>query len=266
MKAFRAGLLAMMLALLSSWSLAQVPSAESKFEVASVKPAKNPDGYIVIDFYPGGRFHAISNAFRFIELAYALQSFQIVGAAGWLTSSQFEISAIAEGNPSRAESLVMLQHLLAERFKLAAHFETRQQSTFALVPSGREKGVSRRPTEVDCGALGANPPPVPPTSKAWCGLRGTGPRRLTGQGANMRELASVLSTFPFIEAPVLDETGLAGRYDYVFDWNSDRTAQAFADPPSVFVALDEQLGLKLERRRGPVQILVIDHVEPPTPD
>src|SRR5438105_3607363 len=110
--------------LAASWSLgAQIPANDAKpsFQVASVKPAKNPDGYIVIDFYPGGRFHSIATPLLFIGLAYALEKFQIVGAPGWLSSSQFEISASAEGQPSRAESLAMLQHLLAERFKLTAH-------------------------------------------------------------------------------------------------------------------------------------------------
>jgi uncharacterized protein (TIGR03435 family) len=245
-----------------------IPAASSpSFEVASVKKAIRTNGYIVIDFYPGGRFHAIATPLMFVGLAYGLQDFQIDGAPPWLSSNFFEISAKADGEPTRSESLIMLQHLLASRFRLATHFETRQLQTYALVMARRERGANLRPTEVDCAALGADPPPVPSASKAWCGLRGTGPRRVTGQGAALFEFARLLSGFPIFEAPVVDKTGLSGRYDFIFDWNSERTgSQEFADAPSVFAALDEQLGLKLERRRGPVQILVIDHVEQPTPD
>jgi uncharacterized protein (TIGR03435 family) len=157
----------------------------------------------------------------------------------------------------------MLQSLLADRFQLKVHRETRTAPSYELVlaRSDGTLGPQLRKSEIDCAALGPNPPRVAPASKAWCGLRVTGPFRITGQGATMGQLAGRLISSA--GRLVTDETGLPGGYDFHLVWSNNAAADA---PPSVGTALGEQLGLKLVSSERPIHFLVIDDVQPPTPD
>jgi uncharacterized protein (TIGR03435 family) len=176
---------------------------------------------------------------------------------------------------------LMVQALLADRFKLRMRNESRQLPIYALVMarSDRKTGSQLRPSsEADClkvPLLGSGPPPLFDRSHPFCGVLYTPTGYWTGRGVSMEALASNLARVT--SRVVLNRTGLPGTFDLDLQW-TDLTAllQPGGPPPdapppadnpmSIFTALQEQLGLKLESTRGPVDVLVIDHVEQPTPD
>jgi uncharacterized protein (TIGR03435 family) len=270
------------------------PAGSPTFEVASVRPNTSGDGRVMIGLQPGGRYTATNVPLRLlIRNAYQVQDFQLVDAPGWISSERFDIVAKGEGDPAPTSPgtagpfQLMVRALLEERFKLAVHTETREMAIYALVTArdDRALGPGLRPAAVDCQAQFAaargrrgGPPPFPaPGEPIACGMR-IGPGRMEGGGFPLSQLATTLSQF--VERIVLDRTGLDGNFDLTLTWTPDQIqglggppppgAPAFPpiDPngPSVFTALQEQLGLKLESERGPVDVLVIDHVERPTPD
>jgi uncharacterized protein (TIGR03435 family) len=268
-------------------------SAQDKpsFEVASVKPNKSGDNRVMLGMQPGGRFTANNVTLRMlIRQAWRLQDFQIVGGPGWLGSDRFDIVAKAEGNPAPTPPggppgplVLMLQSLLEERFKLAVHPEMRDMPIYALTlaRSDGRLGPQLKKSDVDCAALagargrGAGQPPFPATDRPMCGTR-IGPGTLASGAVSLSLLASNLSIF--VQRTVVDKTGLAGTFDIDLTWTPDQIPQGPPPPgapplppidpngPSIFTAVQEQLGLKLESQRGPVEVLVIDRVEPPTPD
>jgi uncharacterized protein (TIGR03435 family) len=274
---------------------AQTPAAGPAFEVASVKPNKSGDMRVMLGMQPGGRFTA-TNAplIALIRQAYQLQNFQLVGAPDWINTERFDIVAKAEGDvpPAPIGTLgpmqLMLRNLLADRFKLVLHPETREMPIYALVlaRSDGKLGPQLKPAAVDCAALmkergRGGPPPnfPPPGERMQCGMR-IGPGVMNGGGFPMSQLAQTLSNF--VQRVVVDKTGLTGNYDLEMTWTPDQMpgggpagqpppgAPAFPpfDPngPSIFTALQEQLGLKLDSQRGPVDVMVIDSVDRPTPD
>ncbi len=265
------------------------------FEVASIKPNKTGDGRIGIGIQPGGRFIATNVPLReLIRFAYQVQPFQIVGGPGWLNSDRFDINAKAEGDivPSPIGAggppgplQLMMRSLLAERFKLAAHNETREMPIYNLVlarPDGK-LGEKMQPSTTDCAALNAaarrgGPPPFAPAGpgqRPQCGIR-LGPGSLAAGGVPMFTFANAIS--PLLQRVVTDKTGLSGNFDFDLQWTPDQLPQGAPPPgapplppvdpngPTIFTALQEQLGLKLDSARGQVDVVVIDSVEPPTPD
>jgi uncharacterized protein (TIGR03435 family) len=243
-------------------ALGSASSAQTQFEVASVKKVTNNEGILTIDFAPE-RLEILMSLRDIIVVAYDLRDFQVSGGPRWIYSDTYQILAKAPGKASPAEMRVMLQSLLAERFQLKIHRETKTAPSYELVLARNDGrlGPELRKSEIDCAALGPNPPPVAPTSKAWCGLRGTGPLRITGQGAEMARLAGLLTSAA--GRLVTDETGLPGGYDFQFLWSDNPTADS---PPSLGTALSEQLGLKLVPSERPIEYLVIDEVQPAAPD
>jgi uncharacterized protein (TIGR03435 family) len=265
------------------------------FEVASVKPNKSGEGFIRFGMQPGGRFTAVNAPLRqLIVFAYTpLQPFQIEGGPGWINSDRFDVTAKAEGvvtpiAPGSAGPIQqMMQSLLAERFKLVAHRETKEQQIYTLVlaRSDGRLGKQIQPATTDCAALAAArgrgtgpagpPQPPPPGGRPECGLM-MGPASFEAGSTTLTELARLLSQR--VNRVVVDKTGLTGRYDFNVEFTPDQMPPQGAqlngapfpaiDPngPSIFTALQEQLGLKLESGRGPVEMLVIDSVEPPLPD
>ena len=202
----------------------------------------------------------------------------------WANSEAFDIEAKAEGNPSREQISLMLQTLLADRFKLVVHLETRQLPIYALVLSKAGRmGPRLQPhsdaTEclkldpsrpVPTSDFGVIPPPPPP-----CGRFMTGTRRLAGNNVTLEMLAANLGAISSVDRPVVDRTGLSGGVDLTLEYmpqpaqpgslaSADASAPDPSGPPLIFTALQEQLGLKLEPQTGPVQVLVIDHVEHPS--
>jgi uncharacterized protein (TIGR03435 family) len=248
---------------------------------------------------PGGRLQAENVPLdMLVRFAYGIQEFQIIGLPDWKNLEHFDINAKAEGNPQAGPPGVvgpvqkMMQSLLGERFRFVAHFEKREMPVYTLViaRADRKLGPGLRPSSVDCVALAAEraraglPPASPPGQPMQCGFR-IGPGEMSGGGIPLSQLATSLSNF--VQRVVVDRTDLLGSFDLDLKYTLDhgmmaqvfgtakagalaaappKDASAASDGPSLFSALQEQLGLKLESSRGPVDVLVVEHVARPSPD
>ena len=245
----------------------------------------------MLGIQPGGRFNAVNvPLWDLIRQAYAVQRTQLVGAPDWAETARYDIVAKAEGDiqgtppggPAGPLNF-MLQDLLEDRFKLRAHHETREMAIYALTLARADGklGAGLRASTVDCAAMrgrgrGAGGPPAfpPPGERPPCGMR-VAPNQVTAGGVSLTQLTQILSQFT--QRIVIDRTGLKGSFDIDLTFTPERMPQGPPPPgappltidpngPSLFTALQEQLGLKLESDRAPVEVLVIDHVERPTPD
>jgi uncharacterized protein (TIGR03435 family) len=271
---------------------AQTPDTKSPaFEVASVKLNKSSNGPKGIrPVGPGGRFSATRLTLRELtRLAYgspaALMADQVIGGSSWIDSDYFDVVAkVAEQdltpNANTAlgvETLMMLRSLLGDRFRLKMHTESRQLPIYALVSSSRRRSSPQlRLSTGDCVSPLAAPRSVTVDRNRLCGFTTVGAGLLAGRGVTMEFLAGVLSQFPDVGRIVRDRTGLSGAFDIDLKYSPAFPAAANPDAsvanptsdsgPSVFTAIQEQLGLKLESTKAPVDVLVIDHVEQPTPD
>lgn len=227
-----------------SFAAATLALGQSKFEVVSIKPAAD-QGRLRIDFSPGGRFSARGVTVKILlRNAYGLQDYQISGGPGWISTAGFDIEARADagaGEPAREQVLKMIGALLADRFRLASHRETGQLPIYALV-------VGKRGAKLQAAGSGAAP------------TRSLKMGHLVTKKMSMTELANIL-TFD-LKRPVRDDTGLKGDFAFTLEW-APGLGQSDAGP-SLFTAVQEQLGLKLESTKGPVEVLVIDHVERPS--
>jgi uncharacterized protein (TIGR03435 family) len=263
-------------------------AAVSKFEVASIKPSSELR-FMAIRPLPGGRLTATAPVKLLIQNAYFLQDFQIVGGPSWIDSDRFEIDAKAEGNPTRDQLFRMLGPLLEDRFQLKTHRETRELPVYALAIAKNGPKLTA-PKEGACSALDPSGPPPPPPRPGQplsppCGHLGVlGERagvRIQGGQIAIPELIRILAMV--MGRPVLDRTGLSGTYDISVVFFPDSLAAGLNHqvkagdgsaappatapdngPPSIVTALQEQLGLKLDSAKGPVEVLVIDHIERPT--
>ena len=278
---------------------AAATETEPKFEVASIKKAgPTPQMGMMIGLRPNGRFGLEMPVGPLITLAYGIQRFQLIGGPAWINTDRFSINAVEEdlpipppvpGQPARMQLLV--RSLLKERFALVVHNETRELplSYLVMTREDRKLGERLRPSTVDCrayyeerakaakeGAPLAPPVPVKPGEILPCTLMG-GFGRITAGSTQMSNFASMLGNM--LNRPVYDRTGLTGTFDIQLEYTPDQMPQIPAgatlppgltlpspDGPSLSTALQEQLGLKLENTRGPVEVLVIDSVELPTPD
>ena len=233
---------------------------------------------------PGGKWVA-SNATLMLLVRGAYQGFplpgQVIDGPAWINIDRYDISAKAEGAPSPDEMRGFVRQLLADRFKLRVHVESREMDVYALVlarPDGR-LGSRIKPSSSDCDALHAarlrgelpsTPlPRLEPGQRPECGMMsmlGNNVQRVSGGGMKMSNVASVLQQ-P-VGQPVIDRTGLTELFDFDLEFAREGVPQpGAADPssaPVIFTAVQEQLGLKLERRKESVDVLVIDHVERPT--
>jgi uncharacterized protein (TIGR03435 family) len=285
-------------AALTAFAQTQTPvEPNPKFEVASVRPNKSGNVGGSVKPEPGGRFNVVNMPLRnLIISAYGLQGTQLLGAPDWIASERFDIAAKADGElgrpfspdgPSRLQLLI--RSLLAERFKLSVHREKREMPIYELVLARRDRklGPELKPSTIDCRAIiearkaqGQKPEPPKAGERPQCGAR-VGFGELAAGGQPLFELITLLSST--VQRNVVDRTGLSGNFDIYLRWTPDQLPRRPAgtpadqpfrmngleiDPngPSIFAALQEQLGLKLESARGPVEVLVIDHVERPTPD
>jgi uncharacterized protein (TIGR03435 family) len=269
--------------------LAQAPERLPSFEVASVKQNISGDSRTRMITQPGGRFIVtnarlkglIATAFDMADSPSLIDS-RVLDGPEWIGSERYDINAKAniEFTPSPdgppRELLLMIRSLLEERFTLKAHRETRELPIYELVVAraDRRLGPAMRRPAADCeAAIAAGiPPPRQPGEPPPCGLMG-GPARTIAGGATMQQLAANLTVRQ--ERLVFDKTGLAGRFAFTLTWTPDVMPTEAPPPdippidpngPSIFTALQEQLGLKLQATRGPVEVLVIDRVEHPTPD
>ena len=265
--------------LASATSFAQSPSpssSEPAFEVTSVKPNRSGLSSSGSTTRAGGGYVGTNlTLHQLVTEAYRLRPFQVIGGPGWIKIDRFDINARApEGTTGRPDP--MLRTLLADRFKLRVHTETKEQQVYALVvarPDGR-LGLKLTPATQDCAAPARDggPGAVASQTRSPCGMNvnsSSTSGTLTGIGQPLSRLATALSGFA-VDALVIDRTGLTGNFDIELQWTPDNlrsvAAAAGGDGPSLFTALQEQLGLKLESARGPVEYLVIDSAEQPTPD
>jgi len=270
-----------------------------EFEVASVRPS--PGRFTKTNFdweegapYPpnGGYFSANATLLNYIGFAYKLDDYTpeqdkltLEGQPKWLDSQYFVIQARAAGNPTRDQMRLMMQSLLAERCKLAVHFESREMQVLALtLIEPRKTGPKLRPHSEGppCDSQGTPSDQSSSARKAGVFLHPCGHfyidktpdhlRRLSARNVTIEGFASGLDVVARLDHPVVDQTGLSGNFDFTIEWEPVVNAppRADADDQSDLAllpfdkALKDQLGLKLVKRRAPVQFLVIDHLEKPS--
>jgi uncharacterized protein (TIGR03435 family) len=241
-------------------------AADVAFEVASVRPNNSGETRSSTSGRPGQFVATNVTLRRLIIYAYRLREFQLAGGPGWIGSDRFDIVARPPENGT-ADNPAMTRALLRDRFKLRAHTETRQEPVFALVV-GRtdgQLGPAIKPSTLNCA-------PAKPGLPGPCGMNSSVNNtsgKLTGSGQSIANLAAALGSFG-LSRMVFDRTGLDGLFDFELQWTPDNNRSAADaqpnDAPSIFAALQEQLGLKAESQRGPVEFLVIDSIERPTPD
>lgn len=264
--------------LLTLGLFAQPAAPPLTFEVASVKPSPPDARGTSIQIQPGGSLR-VSNAplMMILTVAYDVRPFQISGGPNWLTSERYDIVARAErgmdpdADPPDPRKMTdnqlktlgeqmreRLRALLAERFELVIHRDTREAPVYVLV-------------------VGKNGPKLQTAEEGKDGRRGMqmGRGQLTGMAAPLAMLATTLSNQ--LGRPVLDRTGLTGKYDFKLEWTPDPgqgeikpgalapgvepPPESDSSGPSIFTAIQEQLGLRLESQKGPMEMIVIDHVE-----
>jgi uncharacterized protein (TIGR03435 family) len=209
-----------------------------------------------------GRFaRAAATLRQLVQYAYDMQPSQVTGGPAWVSTSRFQVDARTEPTTTPAQMRAMVRHMLAERFALKAHADVRERPIYRMVVDRRDGKLGPgiyRIDDAECG--GSSPQPC--HLALWSG-------GLTSSGMGLPQLAAALfnsSTTTGVDRPVIDQTGLTGMFGFTLTFSSFDTGPQVSDDPSIFTALREQLGLKLERARGPVELLVIDSVERPTPN
>jgi uncharacterized protein (TIGR03435 family) len=303
--------------LLAGAVLAQTTADKLTFEVASVKPAAPPTpGQFMVGMRggpgtpdPGQVTFTNVTQRMLLARAYGVQDYQISGP-GWLESERYDIVAKVPKGATKEQFQVMIQNLLAERFKLTLHRETKDLPQYTLVVAKNGPKLKEAPPPAadvaaakdGAGPADGGPPPGPgpgsgpprlklgkdgmPILPPGMGRRGVmvlfinGRARMIGTGQPISQLAGTLALQ--LGRPVTDKTGLTGTYDFTLDFDPEGSMGGRgmmpppplggggdapgANPPeseaaSLFTALQEQLGLKLEQKKGPLDLLVIDHSE-----
>ena len=263
-------------------SAAQKAPADARFAVASIKPAAPDSEHFMFGVrpMPGGRISASNVTLKMlIERAYGLQGFQLSGGPGWADTERYNIEAKPE-TPVENEWKEMLQNLLVDRFRLEFHRETKELPIYALVLAKNDGELGPKMVESKEGSCAERDPsklpgPPGPGQLPYCGNVLGGAGQLTGTAARVGDVAVMLSLS--VGRKVIDRTGLTGKYDIKLKYIPDENQRSIAPPgapppavaadtsgPSLFTALQEQLGLKLESQKGPVEVFVIDHAEKPS--
>jgi bla regulator protein blaR1 len=246
-------------------------ASAQEFEVASIRPSSGSDPRTLLQVLPGGGLRTSGATLRFlVTLAYQVRSFQVLDGPGWIGTDRFDIIATVDrsrpagdepADPAKvtAAQLSNMQNqmrprliaLLAERFGLRVHRETRQQPIYELV-------------------VGKGGPKIDAVPGNFGGLH-IGRNQFVGEGATIDMLSTALANQ--VGRPIVDRTGLAGSFNFKLNWTPDETIiPNGGDPlstldqagPSIFTAIREQLGLELKATKGPAEVLVIDHVEHPS--
>ena len=242
---------------------------------------------IRVMFQPGGRFTATNIPLKeLIKIAYSVQQFQITGGPTWINSDRWDIEAKGEGGAGDLRSMTeeqrtieldkrrqMIKSLLADRFQLTMHKESKEGAIYALVVAKNGPKIKELPPEEPKKAKeGEAPPPgKPDPGHPMRGGMRMGRGELNGEGIKLQFLAEALSNA--LGRKVVDNTGLKGDYSFQLKWTPDENHDGgFKGPgdgppppdangPSIFTAVQEQLGLKLESQKGPLDLFVIDRVE-----
>ena len=253
----------------TAWTIPEPPKripampadAKPVFDVVTVKlsdPNQKGMGFTL----RGGHMLTINTTLQdILEFAYGVQEKQLVGLPDWATKDKFDIDGKPdiEGLPSIKQSGNMLQHLLADRFGMKVHEDKKDMSAYVL--SAAKGGVKIKPS-------GAKPDATP-----GLGFRGLGV--LVVNDATLTEFADLMAQ-AVLDRPVVDQTGLEGRFSFVLKWTPDESqfhgqlaqmpkpAETADPPPALYTAITEQLGLKLDAGKAPVRVIVIDHIEKPS--
>ncbi len=266
-----------------------------RFDVASVKAADTSSGGMMMRMMPAS-FEAAGVPLRLL-LRQALQKpdYQIIGAPGWVDTERYTVAAKAPSGTPQNAMPVMMVNLLKDRFQMTTHTETREMPIFNLVVArgDRRLGPSLKESSAECQATiaaragGAGAPTVPaapggppvfdPNGPIACGVMRTGPGMLGAGGRAIAQLVQMLSNST--GRPVVDKTGLTGAYDFSLRFAPEPGSfgplgapppgvlpAPDPDAPNLYTAVQEQLGLKMESARGPVEVVVIDRLEKPTVD
>jgi bla regulator protein blaR1 len=256
------------------------------YDVASIKPNKSGTNMVRLMFTPDGLSATNGTLQMLINAAYRVENNQISGAPNWVNSERYDIEAKMDSSTAdelrklseddrRDVRQRMLQALLADRFKLTIHRETKELAVFALVVAkDGPKFQEAKPGDTYPNGIKG------PDGHGGAGMMFMGREGLTVQGIPIADLVRHLSRQ--LGRTVVDKTGLTGKYDFTLKWTPDErqapmfkgaegsqpgtggTAAPESSGPSIFTAIQEQLGLKLESEKGPVNILIIDHVEKPS--
>jgi uncharacterized protein (TIGR03435 family) len=250
------------------------PGPSPTFEAASIKPNQSGESRRSFKIEPGGNVSASNVTVRHLMWnAYGVQDFQIIGGPGWARTDRYDVVARGRENPRPDQLRLMLRSLLADRFKLKVQSSTRELPVYALVlarADGRP-GPRLRAAEGPCAAPGPGAPAAAAAGPGpGCGST-VGNGTLRTQGIPMARLAGELTGF--VGRRVEDRTGLPGNFAIELEWSPDLQAdagqsvpQAADARPSIFTAVQEQLGLRLESRTGPVDVIVIESLERPSAD
>jgi uncharacterized protein (TIGR03435 family) len=238
------------------------------FEVATIKPTKDVGGGFQFFFTPNGISIKGVRMQMLLRKAFGVENDRIFGAPGWVRSDRYDIEAkVAESDAPKLDSLtfdqreLMLRALLADRFNLKVHHETRELPVYVLaIAKGGPKLKASKPDDPDANTR-------------------MGRGKVEAQGLSLENLIEFLSQQ--LGRTILDKTGLTGTYDFILHWTpDDAPPQIAAGPeggqpgnggapqtdagPSLITALDEQLGLKLESQKSPLDVIVVDHVDRPS--
>ncbi|MGB0124627.1 MAG: TIGR03435 family protein [Silvibacterium sp.] len=261
---------AILIAAGGSFPFGAAAETSCNFEVATIKPVKSD--ILGHSFrVRGHRFEAINTSLsELISFAYGLHAKQITGAPAWVEADKYDLTAQSDDNCQPSEMLWrgMLRELLIERFKLNLHRDTEMLSVYVLTVG--KTGPKLTKSEGDPNGL-------PALSLTLGAMTATNANlsAVAATNASMADLAGVLQRV-VLDGPVVDQTGIAGRYDFTLNWTPD--ISQFGDvrsrirfptgrsdaPPGLFKAIQEQIGLNLDATRAPVEVLVIDHVEKPS--
>ncbi len=261
------------------------PASTPGFEAASIRPSAPGGPPISGTTLQGNRLRGTKTTLlaliRSVYFSDGLASAQqFVDGPDWIRTEQWDINAVALGSPTRAEFTQMLKALITERFKLRLRREQRELPVVAVLlarDDGR-LGSKLMSVKVDCAAYKAaferlqTPRPADPSAPMQPKTCDTltvsrdGFTRVSGRAVEMSEVVRAVSSYLGQGAPVLDRTGLKGQYDYDLEFTQNVLPEAPDSRVSIETALREQLGLRAERQRAPMDVLVIESAERPTPE
>lgn len=253
----------------TAWAIPEPPprippmaaDADPNFEVATIKPSK-PDEPGKAFLWRGGQFITVNTTVNdLIKFAYGVQEKQIIGGPDWLSSQKFDIAGKPDvpGVPNSNQLKGMMQKLLADRFQFKFHRDEKEMSAYVLTVA---KSGNKMKQNTD------NPKGLPGLFFRQLGV-------LTVQNATMKDFTGLMES-AVLDRPVVDQTGLQGRWDFILKWTPDESqfggmgikvpppTDAADAPPPLFTAIQDQIGLKLEAEKASVEVLVLDHVEQPS--
>ncbi len=237
---------------------AMAADADPTFDVATIKPSR-PEEQRTVQVQGNRLFTADTSLVDLMMFAYGIHSLQITGGPDWMRTEKFDLlmQPNMPGRPSTVQMRSILRKLLADRFKLAFHHAQKELPVYSIVAAkGGPKLIPTTAAEIN-------------TAGIWFDERA-----MTVKNATMTEFASLMQRYVGLERPVVDHTGIAGKYDFKLSWTPDPSQfdgkapwPAMNDdnaPPSLYTAIQEQLGLKLAPIREFTDVLAIDRVEKPS--